>query len=409
MSYQEKQQSEIISREEARERSLKRYYTGKPCKHGHDSEYTMNGDCVACLQQRQVKIRERKKQKTREKENHLRIGPDHLRYNDIITKDEAKDKGFTTFFTGVHCKNGHLSDRDFNGSCLQCKEMQNEIKRNANRRKSIKDKITPDHPRYNEIISKEEAIQEGKEFYFTGIPCKRGHLSVRRSINTICVECEQIKTNQYHKRIAPDHPYYKDIVSRDCAKEQNQRFYFTGVPCGHGHLSKRFTSSKGCVQCQRGIAKRNYEENKDEIRASIQKWKEENPEKLKATRQRNNRINSAKKAEWERNFRENYPETVKAKRSKYKRENKNKINADGAKRRAQKLRATPRWANNDKILEFYTEAQNKSSEYSERYVVDHIIPLNSDIVCGLHCEDNLRVITAKENEEKNNKVIEEPL
>lgn len=39
----------IISRLEAASKGLKRYYTGKQCKHGHDSErWVYNGHCVAC-------------------------------------------------------------------------------------------------------------------------------------------------------------------------------------------------------------------------------------------------------------------------------------------------------------------------------------------------------------------------
>ena len=39
----------IISRKEAKASGLKRYYTGKLCKHGHTSERkTHNGECVSC-------------------------------------------------------------------------------------------------------------------------------------------------------------------------------------------------------------------------------------------------------------------------------------------------------------------------------------------------------------------------
>lgn len=39
----------IITRMEAATSGLKRYYTGKRCKHGHDSErYVYNGHCVEC-------------------------------------------------------------------------------------------------------------------------------------------------------------------------------------------------------------------------------------------------------------------------------------------------------------------------------------------------------------------------
>jgi hypothetical protein len=40
---------ELISPDEARAKNLKRYFTGKPCKHGHVSERSIyNGGCIAC-------------------------------------------------------------------------------------------------------------------------------------------------------------------------------------------------------------------------------------------------------------------------------------------------------------------------------------------------------------------------
>jgi len=45
----------IVSRAEALELGLKRYYTGKPCKHGHVAERYVSGKakgkggCVECL------------------------------------------------------------------------------------------------------------------------------------------------------------------------------------------------------------------------------------------------------------------------------------------------------------------------------------------------------------------------
>lgn len=40
---------ELISRADAKSKGLKRYFTGRPCKHGHVSEYLVsNGTCCAC-------------------------------------------------------------------------------------------------------------------------------------------------------------------------------------------------------------------------------------------------------------------------------------------------------------------------------------------------------------------------
>lgn len=44
---------EIISRDEAELRGLRRYYTGKLCKRNHDAErYVINGCCVDCVTRR---------------------------------------------------------------------------------------------------------------------------------------------------------------------------------------------------------------------------------------------------------------------------------------------------------------------------------------------------------------------
>lgn len=75
---------------------------------------------------------------------------------------------------------------------------------------------------------------------------------------------------------------------------------------------------------------------------------------------------------------------------------KPKNNAYTAVRRANKIKATPSWANLDKIKEIY-------SNCPEGYHVDHIIPLQGVNVCGLHVETNLQYLPATENLSKNNK------
>ena len=66
-----------------------------------------------------------------------------------------------------------------------------------------------------------------------------------------------------------------------------------------------------------------------------------------------------------------------------------------AKRRAMKFKATPNWANLDKIKEIYLNCP-------KGFHVDHIIPLQSKKVCGLHVHNNLRIITAHQNQLKSN-------
>lgn len=89
--------------------------------------------------------------------------------------------------------------------------------------------------------------------------------------------------------------------------------------------------------------------------------------------------------------------------------NKDRIRFYANARRAMKLQATPKWAEEEweQILALYAEAQRLEQETGIKYHVDHIIPLQSELVCGLHCLSNLRVITQKENNQKNNKLLDE--
>jgi len=79
------------------------------------------------------------------------------------------------------------------------------------------------------------------------------------------------------------------------------------------------------------------------------------------------------------------------------------IRHHSAKRRAAKLRSTPAWANLQAIATIYAEADRLTRETGIVHHVDHDIPLQHPLVCGLHVESNLRVLTASDNIRKSNK------
>lgn len=43
------------------------------------------------------------------------------------------------------------------------------------------------------IIDRYEAVAQGKKRYFTGKPCKRGHLCERRTCSGLCIDCTNPK------------------------------------------------------------------------------------------------------------------------------------------------------------------------------------------------------------------------
>lgn len=71
---------EIITREEARERGLKRYFTGRPCKRGHlEERATSNSTCLGC--------------KRVQSSNHRRDTPDYyVRYNKYVAEWRTKNR-----------------------------------------------------------------------------------------------------------------------------------------------------------------------------------------------------------------------------------------------------------------------------------------------------------------------------
>lgn len=69
------------------------------------------------------------------------------------------------------------------------------------------------------------------------------------------------------------------------------------------------------------------------------------------------------------------------------------------------MQATPKWANKKAIRQLYLQAAKWNAKNPGNKVhVDHIIPLKSDYVCGLHCENNLQIIPAVSNISKKNRL-----
>ena len=143
--------------------------------------------------------------------------------------------------------------------------------------------------------------------------------------------------------------------------------------------------------------------NKDKIRERKAKEYLNNPEPtkmrvalwVKANREKHN----SNGAQWAKNNKDK----VNAKTARYAKKYPAKSRARFAKRRAAKYSATPSWANHFFIEEIYDLAQRRTKATGFKWHVDHIVPLQGKTVCGLHVENNLQVIPARDNISKKNR------
>ena len=132
------------------------------------------------------------------------------------------------------------------------------------------------------------------------------------------------------------------------------------------------------------------------------KWHKDNPEKVKINRDAYVLKNKVAYLAYHKEWRLRNANRIKGQSAEWSRNNLDKKKAATARRRASKLSATPSWANLKGISRFYELAHRLTVETGIQANVDHIVPLKSKFVCGLHCEANLSIMTAKHNKQKGN-------
>lgn len=98
----------------------------------------------------------------------------------------------------------------------------------------------------------------------------------------------------------------------------------------------------------------------------------------------------------------NNPAKRKISRAKWGANNPDKRCMYAAVRRVHVSQGTPAWSNVDAISAIYEKAA-EIRKLGVNCHVDHIVPLKSPIVCGLHTEANLQLLLADENIAKGNR------
>lgn len=146
------------------------------------------------------------------------------------------------------------------------------------------------------------------------------------------------------------------LVTRKQALAEGLMYYFTGKPCKHGHISRRFTNGRQCAECN------NARHRLENI----------TPEQLERKREAN-RITQWKQGQTKQGLAR---QVAIVRKNVLKRKNR-----------------VPVWSEDEAIREFYQNCP-------EGYHVDHDWPLCGKLVSGLHVLSNLRYLPALENTRK---------
>ncbi len=184
------------------------------------------------------------------------------------------------------------------------------------------------------------------------------------------------------------------------AKATGASHYFTGEPCKHGHVAPRKTKG-ACIECLKV------------------EWAQGNEARADYFREYNRREDvKDRKNEWYQEHREQVIQAAATRPAQVKREYRNawkethkvQIRADTKARRRKHRDATPLWLTRkqkSELRQLYQIAITMTQTTGEQYVVDHIYPLRSEVVCGLHVPWNLRIITQQQNLQKSNAMPED--
>ena len=171
------------------------------------------------------------------------------------------------------------------------------------------------------------------------------------------------------------------------------------------HIEKRNGKPRSyCKICTNQMNNKYYHKNKDILLSKQKIYRENNIDMLR----KRDRLRRLKNGDYirkkDREYWSLHKNKKKEKDLRYRKSKKGKLTRlyHCALRRANKLNATPSWANKDKIKIVYEKAKWLETITGLKYHVDHIIPLNGKNVCGLHVWENLQILEANLNLKKGN-------
>ena len=162
-------------------------------------------------------------------------------------------------------------------------------------------------------------------------------------------------------------------------------------------------TDKRCKECCKATSRKWKKANPERVREINKRWAQANSEYIHKKNKEWLQANSQRVREKMKKWAQANPERMRKNRKRWAQANSDVVNALTAKRWASKKNASTSWTNFNNIKKFYAEARRLTELTGVKHNVDHIYPLQSEYMCGLHVETNLQILTQKENISKGNR------
>lgn len=119
-----------------------------------------------------------------------------------------------------------------------------------------------------QITTRIDARERGLTHYFTGKPCGKGHIDKRYVSTTKCFECNKQKMAARRLKNWVWSTSRDDLQTekllRTEARSNDIVTYTSVVPCKRGHLGDRYSGTGGCVECSKNRQAKRHAENREE-------------------------------------------------------------------------------------------------------------------------------------------------
>lgn len=158
-----------------------------------------------------------------------------------------------------------------------------------------------------------------------------------------------------------------------------------------------------CKDCCKEKDRARYAADPDKKNAAVLAYRAQDPDRWRAYAAAHYDANRESILERHAQWRADNPERNKELGDEWRKRNAPRRRLQLRTYQAKKRKATPAWADLATMQLFYDLADLLTVETGEPYEVDHIVPLRSDIVCGLHNQFNLAVLPRADNRSKGNR------